>query len=108
MGHINRSVSLGEGRHFGFPFPSRSGGSREIWSAGTPEFRILLGWCDTFPKENHRPPLNESDPPGAPSRQHSRDNEGFPGGAVVENLPANAGDTGSSPGLGRSHMPRSN
>ena len=35
-------------------------------------------------------------------------NKGFPGGAVVENLPANAGDTGSSPGLGRSHMPRSN
>ena len=34
--------------------------------------------------------------------------EGFPGGAVVENLPANAGDMGSSPGLGRSHMPRSN
>ena len=33
--------------------------------------------------------------------------EGFPGGAVVENLPANAGDTGSSPGLGRAHMPRS-
>ena len=33
---------------------------------------------------------------------------GFPGGAVVENLPANAGDTGSSHGLGRSHMPRSN
>ena len=33
---------------------------------------------------------------------------GFPGGAVVENLPANAGDTGSNPGLGRSHMPRSN
>ena len=33
---------------------------------------------------------------------------GFPGGTVVENLPANAGDMGSSPGLGRSHMPRSN
>ena len=33
---------------------------------------------------------------------------GFPGGAVVENLPAKAGDTGSSPGLGGSHMPRSN
>ena len=30
---------------------------------------------------------------------------GFPGGAVVENLPANAGDTGSSPGLGGSHVP---
>ena len=37
-----------------------------------------------------------------------KDYRGFPGGAVVENLPANAGDTGSSPGLGRSHMPRSN
>ena len=33
---------------------------------------------------------------------------GFPGGTVVENLPANAGDMGSSPGLGRSHMPQSN
>ena len=33
--------------------------------------------------------------------------KGFPGGAVVENLPANAGDTGSSPSLGRSHMPQS-
>ena len=32
----------------------------------------------------------------------------FPGGAVVKNPPANAGDTGSSPGLGRSHMPQSN
>ena len=27
---------------------------------------------------------------------------------MVENLPAGVGDTGSSPGLGRSHMPRSN
>ena len=34
--------------------------------------------------------------------------EGFPGGAVVESLPASAGDTGSGPGLGRSHMLRSN
>ena len=33
---------------------------------------------------------------------------GFPGGAVVKSPPANAGDMGSSPGLGRSHMPRSN
>ena len=33
---------------------------------------------------------------------------GFPGGTMVENLPANAGDTGLNPGLGRSHMPQSN
>ena len=32
----------------------------------------------------------------------------FPGGAVVKNLPANAGDTGSRPGPGRSHMLRTN
>ena len=34
--------------------------------------------------------------------------QGFPSGAVVESLPAGAGDAGSGPGLGRSHMPRSN
>ena len=33
---------------------------------------------------------------------------GFPGGTVVKNPPAHAGDTGSIPGLGRSHMPWSN
>ena len=32
----------------------------------------------------------------------------FPGGTVVEDLPANAGDAGSNPGPGRSHMPWSN
>ena len=32
----------------------------------------------------------------------------FHGGAVVKNPPANAGDTGSSPGVGRSHVPQSN
>ena len=34
--------------------------------------------------------------------------EDFPGSAVVKNLPANAGDTSSSPGPGRSHMLWSN
>ena len=32
----------------------------------------------------------------------------FPGGAVVKNPPANAGDTSLSPCLGKSHMPRRN
>ena len=36
--------------------------------------------------------------------KRSRD---FPGGAVVKNPHANAGDTGSSPGPGRFHMLRS-
>ena len=30
---------------------------------------------------------------------------GFPGGSVVKNPPANAGDMGSVPNSGRSHMP---
>ena len=42
-------------------------------------------------------------------KEHDKTLEkGFPGGAVFENLPANARDTGLSPGLGRSHMLRSN
>ena len=40
-------------------------------------------------------------------QSYQKEFRGFPGGAVVEDLPADAGDTGSSPGLGRSHMPRS-
>ena len=34
--------------------------------------------------------------------------EDFSGGSVVKNPPANAGNTGLSPGPGRSHMPWSN
>ena len=34
--------------------------------------------------------------------------EDFRGGSVVKNPPANAGDMGLSPGLGRSHMLQSN
>ena len=35
-------------------------------------------------------------------------NPEFPGGTVVKNPPANAGDTGLMPGPGKSHMLRSN
>ena len=39
----------------------------------------------------------------------SKDQErGFLGGSIVKNPPANAGDTGSIPGLERPHMPWSN
>ena len=42
------------------------------------------------------------------SRLSKLTGKGFSGGAVIKNLPVNAGDTGSSPGLGRSHIPRIN
>ena len=38
----------------------------------------------------------------------SSDSRDFPGGALDKNPPANAGDMGSNPGLGRSHMLQSN
>ena len=51
-------------------------------------------------------PVNYSPLPSMLSNKSTQG--GFPGGAVVESLPANARDTGSSPGLGGSHTPRSN
>ena len=36
------------------------------------------------------------------------DSGDFTGGAVVKNLPADAGDTGLSPDPGRTHMPQCN
>ena len=37
-------------------------------------------------------------------RGRKSDQEGFPGGSVVKNPPASAGDTGSIPGPGGSHV----
>ena len=41
-------------------------------------------------------------------KDQKSNNGGIPGGTVVKDPPANAGDTGSIPGLGRSHMQWSN
>ena len=41
---------------------------------------------------------------GGKSGLNINGSRGFPGGTVVENLPANAGDTGLISGLGRSHV----
>ena len=50
--------------------------------------------------------------PGCELRSHElllvakyEKNKGFPGGSVVKNPPINAGDTGSIPGSGRTHVP---
>ena len=45
---------------------------------------------------------------GSCSKTKNKTTGDFPGCAAVKNPPANAGDMGSSPGLGRSHMPQSN
>ena len=41
-------------------------------------------------------------------QQHEGPKRDVPGGPVVKNPAANAGDTGSIPGLGRSHVLRGN
>ena len=62
-------------------------------------------YYSSFTNEEPKCPCQDSNR----SKQNAtkKGKRGFPGGAVVGNLPANAGDTGSGPGLGRSHMPRS-
>ena len=45
--------------------------------------------------------------PPAMQRASQTPMRGFPDSSVQKSLPAIAGDTGSIPGLGRSHMPRS-
>ena len=54
--------------------------------------------------KNRQDQINEDKIGNLPKKEFRVD---FPGGAVVKNPPANAGDTGSSPGPGRSHMPQS-
>ena len=48
--------------------------------------------------------LNKKKKPNNPIKTRAKD---FPWGPVVINPPANAGDTGSIPGAGGFHMPRS-
>ena len=77
--------------------------------------RVACGILVPWPGIKPRPPAVEAQSPNhgiareVLCRSTLKDQYGdFPGGAVVKNPPANAGDTRSSPGLGRSHMPRSN
>ena len=62
-------------------------------------------------KENNKPPKKTQKTKRLRTikklNQESTDVD-FPGGAVIKNPPANAGDMGSIPGPGRSHMPQSN
>ena len=54
----------------------------------------------------HRP--NSRSEMAEESENFKRNQQGFPGGSMVKNPPAKAGDTGSIPGPGRSHMLQDN
>ena len=85
-----------------------------IWSVNfwqryeaTPSRKISL--FNKFAGPNGQPHVKNKINKNSDLTPYSKSNSrGSPGGAVVESLPANAGDTGSSPGLGGSHMPWSN
>ena len=70
---------------------------------------IMIFIINTCSYSEHFPPPNPifTLPHKTPfqTRTHKRD---FPGSAVVKNPPANAEDTGSSPGPGISHLPQNN
>ena len=46
--------------------------------------------------------------PAFERKEKRKRKEDFPGGPVVKDPPASAGDSGPIPGPGRSHMPQSN
>ena len=66
--------------------------------------QMLLGELGIHMQKNKIGPL----PHTIHKNKLKADHRDFPGGIVVKNPPANAGDTGSIPGPGRSHMPWSN
>ena len=66
--------------------------------------RIVITSHQGNANQNH----NEISPHICQNSFHQKDNKGFPGGTVVGSLSANAGDMGSSPGPGGSHVPQSN
>ena len=79
--------------------------------SGSTKFKMLsviLATCFQASMCPHPPlPQGASRRVGQGKRRIRPHNGDVPGGAVVKNPPANAGDTGLSPGPGRSHMPQS-
>ena len=69
---------------------------REAWCA------VVHGVAKSWTRLSDWTELTESLTPLALEGGEVEKDEGFPGGSVVKNPPANAGDTGSIPGLGRS------
>ena len=72
----------------------------------------ICKWCDwqsiNFQDTQTAHTIQQQQQKQKQTTQSKNGQKGFSGGTVVQNPPANAEDTGSSPGLGRSHMPWSN
>ena len=97
------------------PLLLRSTGSRRAGSVIVALGPSCSAACGILPDQGSNPrPLHwqaDSQPPrhqGSPNLTFKKMLGDFPGDAVFKNPPANAGDTGSGPGPGRSHVPQSN
>ena len=62
--------------------------------------RLVTDWTKISDKDDSYPKYTK--------KSYKYTIRGFPGGSLVKNLPANAGDTGSIPDLGRPHMLQGN
>ena len=100
-----RAVGPGEGVH-------SCGGTREAsWQRGLGQPPQPRPTSELSYFHHPNSVTTGKNPAMVPACEHAWEKsnaEGFPGGAVVKNPPANAGDVGSIPGPGRSHMPWSN
>ena len=72
------------------------------FSVGKLKFHLLIHYCIKGSLEHISLPLYMSNPPIVWLNILVGMLQGFPGGSVVKNLPANAGDAGSIPQSGRS------
>ena len=77
----------------------RSGWAREPWPLGLHVWSLCSA---TGEAKTVRGPRTANKTKQTTTK---KPNQGFPGGAVVGGPPADAGDTGSCPGPGGSHMP---
>ena len=79
--------------------------TQNLWDAAKAVLRGKFIAIQSYLKKHEKSQINNLT---LHLKKLEKEEQGFPGGTVVENLPANAGDTGLSPDLGGSHMPRSN
>ena len=65
-------------------------------------------WAETQETHESGPDEEQQWVSGMPPKRKEKRTQGLPCGLVVKHLPANAGDSGSIPPLGRSHLLRRN
>ena len=107
-------------KHFKSQDWARWGDRKDFWAQGTHHEEGLPGGEESWqsprrynedPEEGQltqREGVRKGNQKVAPKLSLKRVFQGFPGGPVVRDPPASAGDSGLIPGVGRFHMPQGN